>query len=164
MNPTSELLKSHGSSWLVENRTDKLKKLPVVNRNEVFFTHKKYSDNIKNELLSLKDSIEKSMPDKLANIFRCMKTQIKFALHENDPEFDKLDRGEQTPVDEFMVFSSFNKNKTIDLTIHLHWEMLLKMLTEKLIWNELTFHSVYDRRPNEYEPDAMLVLNLYKLK
>ena len=162
LNPLAELMKFNNGVWLVENRSDSLERLPSVKRTEDFFEYKEYDSTQKDNLVSLQSEIEKKMPERLVDLFSKLETQIKFILHETDPLFEKIENGLLPVCDELMVFERFAKEKTINLNIHLHWQMLLQMMNGELVWNELTFHCIYNRVPNKYEPDAMFALNLYK--
>lgn len=162
VNPEKNILKKSENGWYACERLDKLRRLPSVNETRSFFANRDYDETIRNELHILKSDVEQAMPDKVLNMFKNLKSQIKFILYEEDPDFEKIERCNQKTCDELYVFQEFSQDKVILLEIHMHWEMLQKMLKANLIWNELTFHCVYNRLPNKYEPDAVFALNLYK--
>lgn len=162
INPETYFLKKQGKDIFPEKRRDRCRRLPNANVEKVFFNTKDFKIVDQERLTRLQIEIESQMPEKLKNLFKEMRTRIRFKLLESDPDYDKIMRGCQKVVQEITVFEQFCLEKSIELDIYLHWEMLQLMMTGKLIWNELTFHCVYERKPNEYEPDAMFSLNLYK--
>lgn len=162
INPIKSILQKSDEGWYISERRDGLVRIPVQNEAKSFFPSQEYAGVTREKLYALKSEVEIAMPDKLLSLFKSLKTQIKFMLHEEDPVFDKIESGAQKICDELWVFKQFSKDKEVLLEIHMHWEMLIKMLQGDLIWNELTFHCVYNRVPNKYEPDAMFALNLYK--
>ena len=36
------------------------------------------------------------------------------------------------------------------------------MIRNKVSWNEVQNHCLYERKPNKYDPDTVMWLNLYK--
>ena len=56
----------------------------------------------------------------------------------------------------------FDKRKKIKLKVHVYYKLLLGMIRSKVSWNEVQNHCLYERKPNKYDPDTVMWLNLYK--
>ena len=58
----------------------------------------------------------------------------------------------------------FNKRKKMKLKVHLYYKLLLGVINNKVSWNEVQNHCLYEREPNIHDPDSVMWLNFYKFQ
>ncbi len=44
----------------------------------------------------------------------------------------------------------------------MYYKLLLGIINKLVSWNEVQNHCLFERRPNNYDPDVVFWMNLYK--
>ena len=105
--------------------------------------------------------LERKLPDFKKNLYNKTNTEIEINVWNKQPLLIKnLKRKE--PKIKHKVF--FDKRKKIQLKVHLYYKLLLGIIYNQVSWNEVQNHCLFERRPNKYDPDTVMWLNLYKFK
>ena len=58
----------------------------------------------------------------------------------------------------------FDKRKKNSIKNSFYYKLLLGIIYNYVSWNEVQNHCLFERRPNKYDPDMVMWLNLYKFK
>lgn len=111
-------------------------------------------------------NVENKMSDYIKNIYSKLNTLIEFRIYEKQPVRYKNIKKEKNFIKHSINFKKNNSKKknNTSLTIHIYYKAFLGIINNKVSWNEIQNHCLYERRPNKYEPDAIFWLNLYKFK
>ncbi len=168
---------------------NKPKNFSIVDTNKFYFLANKhtiklkenfYSDQFKSKLSSNKKNIsynkikdnfslkkiqetlmtlEKNMPDFKKNLYDKTASEIEMNIWPRQPVLIKNLKKKDADL-KHKVF--FNKRKKRKLKIHIYYKLLLGVINNKVSWNEVQNHCLYERQPNIYDPDTVMWLNLYK--
>ena len=176
---------------IIENlfENSKSKKFNLVDTNKFYFSADKYqiklkknfySDHFKSKLSSNKNNIgynnlknkfsidkikkilkklELDLPDFKKNLYNKTDTEIEMNIWPKQPVLIKNLKKKDADIKHKILF---DKRKKIKLKIHIYYKLLLGIIKNKVSWNEVQNHCLYERKPNRYDPDTVMWLNLYK--
>ena len=116
------------------------------------FSIKKIKENLNN--------LEENMPDFKKTLYNKSKTKIEFKIWQKQPVLIKNIRNKNSTLVHSVQFG--NKNKKTKLIIHMYYKLLLGIINKLVSWNEVQNHCLFERRPNNYDPDVVFWMNLYK--
>tara|TARA_B100000123_G_scaffold260243_1_gene226456 strand:- start:1366 stop:2691 length:1326 start_codon:yes stop_codon:yes gene_type:complete len=105
-------------------------------------------------------NLENSLPNFKKQLYDKTKTKIEFCIWDKQPvQMNKLEV-KKAPLNHEIKFSK--KKKLIKLRIHLYYKLLIGIVNKLVSWNEVQNHCLFERKPNNYDPDVIFWLNLYK--
>ncbi len=169
IDPMSSLINIDKGDVRIELRKDILPRAPQIKdnyNNNLPYKLKCDRSSLKNEIIDMIDRIEKNFPPKLGDIYNNLRTNITIMTHSEIPIIDKDQISTDKLLYQWNLFGKISPTKTIkrdvQLDIHISGEAFLKWGAGELSWNELIYHALYNRKPDIYEPDALMFLNLYK--
>ena len=138
--------------------SDHFKSKLSLNKNNIGYNNikDKFSiEKIKNTLKSL----ENNMPDFKKNLYDKTNAEIEMNIWSKQPVTIKDLKNKNADI-KHKVF--FNKRKKMKLRIHLYYKLLLGVINNRVSWNEVQNHCLYERKPNRHDPDTVMWFNLYK--
>ena len=128
------------------------------NKNNIGYNNlnNKFSvDKIKKSLKKL----EENLPDFKKKLYNMTDTEIEMNIWTKQPVLIKNLQKKDADIKHKVLFT---KSKKMKLKIHIYYKLLLGMIKNKVSWNEVQNHCLYERKPNRYDPDTVMWLNLYK--
>ena len=170
-------------------KKNKSKNFNIIDTNKFYFIADKYKINLKNNFYydsfksklsnnkknigynNLKDrfsikkikkvlaKLEANLPSFKKNLYNKTNTEIEMNIWPRQPVSIKNLKKKDASI-KHRVF--FDKRKKIKLKVHVYYKLLLGMIRSKVSWNEVQNHCLYERKPNKYDPDTVMWLNLYK--
>ncbi len=169
VNSHSHFVELNLGEIVIKERTDDLPTIPCVNKNNNMIPYSRKIENIselKSSICFKINKIENEFPTHFFEIYCKLKTRIILFLHNGIPKYKAHKKLCEESLYSWEIFSEQNKNssdKNISLEVHVAVDAFMKWTDGLFSWNELTFHCIYLRTPNVYEPDAMMFLNWYRL-
>ena len=128
------------------------------NKNNIGYNNlnNKFSvDKIKKSL----EKLEENLPDFKKKLYNMTDTEIEMNIWTKQPVLIKNLQKKDADIKHKVLFT---KSKKMKLKIHIYYKLLLGMIKNKVSWNEVQNHCLYERKPNRYDPDTVMWLNLYK--
>lgn len=115
------------------------------------FSKEKITENLK--------KLDGSLPHFKKELYNKTNTEVELNIWQKQPVLIKNLKRKKADISH-NLFS--NQKKKIKLKIHMYYKLLLAIISNKVSWNEVQNHCLYERRPNKYDPDTVMWLNLYK--
>ena len=125
----------------------------------------KDDDQLKAAVIQRVETIEQEFPHHFLEVYEKLRTSISICVHSEVPKYQAHSELLKKAIYSWPILANSIKlgaKKTISIELHISGDAFLKWTSGTLSWNELTYHCIYLRRPNTYEPDAMMFLNWYR--
>jgi L-ascorbate metabolism protein UlaG (beta-lactamase superfamily) len=125
-----------------------------------------YNKTIKNYfskkyIEKLISEIENNLSFEIKKKYNILKTQIVLFIYDKQPLKIKDLSSYTKKVIHRINFKS--ENKSVTLNIHFFYKAFLAIALRKTSFNTIQQHLLFERKPNQYEPDAQFWLNYYKV-
>jgi len=151
----------------LKKRFDNLPIKPSIGKENPSIPYLYESSNVqilKKSIIENVEILEKNFPQHFLDIYSKLQTSITFIVHKDIPKYSDLEELINRSIYSWKIFKNLESvvKKDISLDVHISGEAFMQMSKGLLSWDELVFHCLFLRKPNIYEPEALMFINWYR--
>jgi L-ascorbate metabolism protein UlaG (beta-lactamase superfamily) len=131
------------------------------NQNEISYNKSVKNNFNKKYIKDLISQIENNLSFEIKKKYNTLKTEIILSIYDKQPLKIKDLFSYKKKIIHRINFKT--EDKKVSLNVHLFYKAFLAIACRKISFNTIQQHFLFERKPNEYEPDAQFWLNSYKV-
>lgn len=113
----------------------------------------------KEKIIKTLKKLEENLPGFKKDLYNKTNTEVELNIWRKQPVLIKNLKKKDVDIKHKILF---DQKKKIILKIHMFYKLLLGIISNKVSWNEVQNHCLYERSPNIHDPDTVMWLNFYK--